>query len=76
MNNIWQETTDPQTGKSSLTENIRPKTIGKFCSEQDHEFEDPRNIREAVCLRCGLIARYVVGKHILKDGKLLPIKKS
>ncbi len=75
MKGLWQETINPQTGESSLTENIKPKAVGQFCAEKDHHFEDPNNIREAVCITCGLVAKYVVGKHLLKNGKLVPLKR-
>ncbi len=67
--NLWEETKDPVSGKSSLSEHT-PRVIATYCKEDDHYFEVDFKLREATCRKCGIKSKFIVGRHELKDGKL------
>jgi hypothetical protein len=71
MKNLWQETIDPITGKSSL-QTHEVKTLKVGCKENEHNFVfSGGSLREAVCSKCQLISSFILGYHDIKDGKIV-----
>ncbi len=68
--NLWQETIHPETGKSSIETHIL-KVVAVWCKPEDHYFElNISNPRQYKCNKCGDEQDYVLGYHILLNGKV------
>lgn len=71
---IWQNWVNSRTGERSLKDH-ELKTIWESCSKDNHFFNlTNSSTRECTCDKCGFITHFVLGIHILKDGKIVPIK--
>lgn len=71
----WQEFVN-EKGESSIKEHTL-KTIWKSCKEKDHVWKltnNANNNREVECEKCGLIRSFVLGREVLIDGKIIPLK--
>lgn len=70
--NLWAETID-QDGKSSI-EIHEVKKISEGCRENEHYFIfDGNRSRDAICKKCKLISKFIVGYHNIKDGKIIKL---
>jgi hypothetical protein len=70
--NLWEDVVNEQ-GRHSLTENIVPRVVTEYCKPDDHYWEEFEDSRTAVCKKCGILTRYILGKDILIDGKFQSI---
>lgn len=67
---IWKERINQETGESSIKEHTL-KVVKVWCLPKDHVFSDPiGGDREIVCKLCGYTAKFILGHHELKNGKL------
>ena len=68
---IWKQYKNTKTGELSIKEH-KLKTVKKWCERGKHCFfiEDMKK-RLAVCSKCGQELTFIVGKHKIKDNKIL-----
>lgn len=66
---IWTDYKDTKTGRHSLTENIVPKLVAKWCKPENHEYYITNmSKREMKCKICKHESNFVVGRdRILED---------
>ncbi len=69
MANLWTETIDPESGRSSL-QNHTVRLVQTWCKPVDHFFDQSEDVRLASCTKCGYSVPFVIGYHQIKDGKL------
>lgn len=71
---LWAEYVDTDTNKSSIQYH-EPKVIETYCKPQDHFFmNESGHSREVYCIKCGMIATYVLGLQKLINGKIVNIE--
>jgi hypothetical protein len=68
---LWQNHKNSETGEQTIKTHT-PKLIKKWCPDGEHIYsgEVPTN-RIITCLKCGQEAKFVVGLHVFKAGRLL-----
>lgn len=71
---IWSRYVDDATGRDTYAEHT-PKLVKQWCGEDTCFFVPTPNPREVVCKKCANTRNFIVGFHVLKDGKLLVSKK-
>ena len=72
MPNLWEETKDPVTEKSSLTENITPRVVKTWCNSKKHYFEwENGSSRTAICTKCGWEVSFIPGQNKLVNGQIV-----
>lgn len=64
----WKNYVNPETGEQSIKEHA-PRLVKTWCSEHRFDNKIPAN-RVIECLDCGQEVTFVVGRHILKDGRI------
>jgi len=69
MADLWTETKDPITGRSSLSEH-KVRLVQTWCRASEHFFDQSEDVRLATCTKCGYSVPFVIGFHQIKDGKL------
>ena len=73
----WKEYVN-EKGESTIAEH-KPKTIWTSCKDGKHSWRytgNPDNNREIECEKCHLIRSFILGKEMLVDGQLVPVKSS
>jgi len=69
---IWTDWVDTKTGRHSLTENIQPKLVARWCRQGKHEYfiTDPGK-REMKCRICSHESKFVVGRDKIKGDRII-----
>jgi len=66
----WTNYKNTETGEESLTENIQPKVVAKWCKVHDYKITDIKK-RLCLCNRCKHEGRFVVGRDKIKGDKVV-----
>lgn len=69
----WKEYINSETGESSIKLHTL-RTVWQSCDKNDHDYILTGN-REVTCEKCGFIKNFILGLQILRDKKLVPVKK-
>lgn len=69
---LWTDWVDTRTGKHSLTENIQPKLVGKWCKNTKHDYYVTDMVKRlCVCKKCKHEGKFVIGRDKVKGNKVI-----
>lgn len=66
----WTNYKNTETGEQSLTENIKPKMVGKWCKVHKYKISNVKK-RLCVCDVCKHEGRFVVGRDEIKGKRVV-----
>jgi hypothetical protein len=69
---LWEETVDPETGKSSLTIHT-PHVVWTGCKPDNCYLVETDNPRIKQCKHCKAIKPFIIGYHKLDNGVIKPL---